>query len=82
MAGPLPSSPDSHRGRQSHQGGIGDLPAAGAAPPALPAPPLQAGAGRYGACPSIPLLIPAYNFDFHPRAVAGGCGQREPCVTA
>ena len=66
MANPLPSSPDSHRGRQSHQGGVGDLPAAGAAPPALPAPPLQAGAGKYGSCPSFPLLIPASNSDFHP----------------
>lgn len=66
IADSLPCSPDSYRGRQSHQGGVGDLPAASAAPPALPAPPLQAGAGRYSSCPSFPLLIPACNSDFHP----------------
>lgn len=56
-AAPLPSSSDPHRGRQSHQRGSGDLPAAGAAPPALPAPPLQAGAGRYSSHLTFPLPI-------------------------
>ncbi|NWH74233.1 CCD33 protein, partial [Piaya cayana] len=52
--------------REPKSGGIGDLPAASATPPALPAPPLQAGAGRYSSCHSILLLIPAYNSDCHP----------------